>query len=133
MEKSTETVFININKRISLHAAFADGYCEREKGLVMSCILKENFIKTTRYIYKVEYDQKNSEDYEVITRVYYFRWDSGEEQFVRRYLDNSYFAKALYNQEFKCCAGKEISDRFCCTSIVLEVCIQIIIFSISVS
>ncbi|MBO7231071.1 MAG: DUF3892 domain-containing protein [Bacteroidaceae bacterium] len=77
----------------------------------MSYILKEKFRMTTRYIYMVEYDQKKGEDYEVITRVSYFRWDSEEQQFVKRNWDTSHFAKALYNQEFRCYAGKETSDR----------------------
>ena len=77
----------------------------------MSYILKENFKTTTRYIYLVEYDQKESEDYEVITRVHYFRWDSEEQQFIRKYWDTAHFAKALYNEEFRCYAGKEKDDR----------------------
>ena len=77
----------------------------------MSYILKENFKKNKRYIYMVEYDKKPNEDYEVITKVYYFRWVEEENQFAKRYWSNKNFAKALYNGEFAAWAGKEEIDR----------------------
>ncbi len=77
----------------------------------MSYILKENFKKTTRYIYMVEYDKKPNEEYEVITKVYYFRWAEEENKFVKRYCANKKFAKELYNEEFSAWAGKEETDR----------------------
>ena len=77
----------------------------------MSYILKKDFRKTTRYIYLVEYSDKEGENYEVITLVRYFRWDENQKKFNKFHWGNKAFATALFNKSFRSYAGKELDDR----------------------
>ena len=77
----------------------------------MSYIEKKNFRKTTRYIYNVDYRKKENENYEIITKVHYFRWDEEEGKFNKYYWDRNSFAKALYEGSFSCYAGKDTEEK----------------------
>ena len=58
-----------------------------------------------RYIYKVYYKLKSGEDYKVISKVAYLRWDKEEQKFVERIWDRINFAKGLENNEYEAKAG----------------------------
>lgn len=69
--------------------------------------------KDTRYIYKVDYGKKSpSEDWDVIKKVYYSRWDDEENKFVDRSLSNESFSKALDNEQFKAKAGNRCNGEW---------------------
>lgn len=68
--------------------------------------------KDKRYIYKVIYGEKSDEEnYEVIQKVYYFRWDKKEDRFVEKTWDTKSFALGLINNEYRACACCDCGDK----------------------
>jgi len=68
--------------------------------------------KDTRYIYRVQYGRKSaSEDYDVIKKVFYYRWNDSKEKFTSFNWDTHNFALGLINKEYKAKACKDCGDK----------------------
>lgn len=72
--------------------------------------ITEGFQKDTIYVYDVETADKSKanvllENYEVISKVYFYQWSEQDRKFIKCVCDRRNFAKSLYEKKFKCFRG----------------------------
>ena len=68
--------------------------------------------KDTRYIYQVDYGKKSdTENYDVIKKLHYWRWDSENNKFDTYSWDTHNFAKGLIQKKYKAVACKDCGEK----------------------
>ena len=68
--------------------------------------------KDTRYIYQVDYGKKSeTENYNVIKKVHYWRWDDEKSKFVEMSWTTHNFALGLVQKKYKAVACKDCGDK----------------------